>query len=106
MTMPFRDAWGEPAQRFDLGQPNLPAEFVAPYAEAFRGHHASSSPSTRHQCWKALKFFARFLADSGRVQAPADLTTELFGQYFLWLDALPSRTGKPCAQLSRLLAAS
>ncbi|XUJ32358.1 hypothetical protein ACQ5SK_27605 [Bradyrhizobium japonicum] len=37
MTMPFRDAWGEPAQRFDLGQPNLPAEFVAPYAEAFRG---------------------------------------------------------------------
>lgn len=85
--------------------PPPPFQFVN-LTVPFRGHHASSSPSTRHQCWKALKFFARFLADSGRVQAPADLTTELFGQYILWLDALPSRTGKPCAQLSRLLAAS
>jgi hypothetical protein len=93
----FRDAWGEPVQRFDLGQLNLPAELVAPYAEAFRGHHAAAAPGTRHQCWNALKFFARFLADGGRVQAPADLTTELFGRYILWLDALPSRTGKPCA---------
>lgn len=93
----FRDAWGELAQRFDLGQLNLPAELVAPYAEAFRGYHAASSPATRHQCWNALKFFARFLADCSSVQVPANLTTELFGQYILWLDALPSRTGKPCA---------
>jgi hypothetical protein len=93
----FRDAWGELVQRFDLGQLNLPAELVAPYAEAFRGHHTASSPATRHQCWNALKFFARFLADGGSVQAPANLTTELFGRYILWLDALPSRTGKPCA---------
>ncbi|MGC0321056.1 hypothetical protein ABIG06_001685 [Bradyrhizobium sp. USDA 326] len=58
-------------------------------------HHAASSPATRHQCWNALKFFARFLADGG--SAPADLTTELFGRYILWLDGLPSRTGKPRA---------
>ncbi|MEI9420808.1 hypothetical protein O7A70_06470 [Mesorhizobium sp. Cs1299R1N1] len=93
----FRDAWGELVQRFDLGQLNLPAELVAPYAEAFRGHHVASSPATRHQCWNALKFFARFLADGSSVQVPANLTTELFGRYILWLDALPSRTGKPCA---------
>ena len=93
----FRDAWGEPVQRFDLGQLNLPAELVAPYAEAFRGHHAASSLGTRHACWNALKFFARFLADGGSVQCPPDLTTELFGRYILWLDGLPSRTGKPCA---------
>ncbi|MER8461238.1 hypothetical protein NKH24_35575 [Mesorhizobium sp. M1300] len=93
----FRDAWGELVQRFDLGQLNLPAELVAPYAEAFRGHHAASSPATRHACWNALKFFARFLAEGGSVQSPPDLTTELFGRYILWLDALPSRTGKPCA---------
>lgn len=93
----FRDAWGELVQRFDLGQLNLPAELVAPYAEGFRGHHGASSPATRHQCWNALKFFARFLADGGSVQAPANLTTELFGRYILWLDALPTRTGKPCA---------
>ncbi|MCP3475556.1 site-specific integrase [Bradyrhizobium sp. CCGUVB1N3] len=93
----FRDPWGAAVQRFELGQLNLPAELVAPYAEAFRGHHAASSPATRHQCWNALKFFARFLAEGGSVRAPSDLTTELFGRYILWLDALPSRTGKPCA---------
>jgi integrase len=93
----FRDAWGELVQRFDVAQLNLPAELVVPYAEAFRGHHAASSPATRHACWNALRFFARFLADGGGGQAPADLTTELFGRYILWLDGLPSRTGKPCA---------
>lgn len=93
----FRDGWGELVQRFELAQLNLPAELVLPYAEAFRGHYAASSPATRHACWNALKFFARFLADGGGGRAPADLTTELFGRYILWLDGLPSRTGKPCA---------
>lgn len=92
----FRDAWGEQVQRFDLGQLNLPAELVAPYAEAFRGHHVASSPATRHACWNALTFFARFMAQGDSVQSLPDLTTELFGRYILWLDGLPSRTGKPC----------
>ncbi|RWD94590.1 MAG: hypothetical protein EOS40_35635, partial [Mesorhizobium sp.] len=47
----FRDGWGELVQRFELAQLNLPAELVLPYAEAFRGHYAASSPATRHACW-------------------------------------------------------
>ena len=92
----FRDAWGKSVQRFDLGKsifrPSLLLPMPRRSGDIMRRRHP-----LRVTMLDALKFFARFLADSGRVQAPADLTTELFGRYILWLDALPSRTGKPCA---------
>ncbi|WP_202367951.1 hypothetical protein [Mesorhizobium sp. L-2-11] len=75
----------------------LSRPLASAYAEAFRRHHASASPGTRKQCWIALKTFARFLATHDSVVELPDLTTDLFGGYILWLDALPSRSEKPCA---------
>jgi hypothetical protein len=93
----FHDPWGELAQRFDLGELNLPGNMAVIFAAAFRGHYAPLSRDTRVNCWQALKVFSRFLAQEGGVVGVEDLTTELFGRYVLWLDAQQSRRRKPCS---------
>ena len=93
----FHDPWGELAQRFDLGELDLPGNMAVIFAAAFRSRGAPLSRDTRVSCWQALKVFSRFLAQEGGVADVEDLTTELFGRYVLWLDAQQSRRRKPCS---------
>lgn len=90
----FRDAWGQPQQRFDFAEIGLPTRLIAPFAEAFRGHHAPMAKGTRLQGWKAMKVFASFLAEEGTVSDLSDLTSEIFGRYILWLDGLRTRRSR------------
>jgi len=102
----FHDPWGELAQRFDLGELDLPGNMAVIFAAAFRSHCAPLSRDTRVNCWQALKVFSRFLAQGAGVAGVEDLTTELFGRYVLWLDAQQSRRRKPCSIGVRYISTS
>jgi integrase len=82
----FRDGWGEVAKRYALGSLPLPWDVAALLADAFRHHHAASSPDTRRHCWTALCAFSRFAEDDGGVQSTVGLTTAMVGRYIDWLD--------------------
>src|SRR4051812_3176470 len=70
----FHDPWGELAQRFDLGELNLPRAIAVIFAAAFRSHYAPLSRDTRVNCWHALQVFSRFAAEHGGVAGVEDLT--------------------------------
>lgn len=90
----FRDAWGEVAKRFDLGKLGLPDDVATLLAEAFRGHHAGSSPDTQRGCYRALRIFATFAREEDAITGTADLTSALVGRYMDWLDRQPGPDGK------------
>jgi integrase len=91
----FRDEWGALAQSFDVAKLGLSREFTALFADAFRIHYAGAVAATRKGCWKALRVFARFIAEDGGISVPANLTTDAVGRYILWLDRQRSDTGEP-----------
>lgn len=85
-TIIFVDAWGKPEQRFDLSQlGGLPVDLRELMADALREHCAGQRPSSRRTAWLALRRFARFVADDGRILAAGDVDTEAIGRYVLWL---------------------
>ena len=90
----FRDAWGEVDKRFDLGRLGLPGDVTVLLAEAFRGHHAGSSPDTQRGCYRALRLFATFAREEDAVAGAADLTSTLVGRYMDWLNRQPGPDGK------------
>jgi hypothetical protein len=90
----FRDAWGEVDKRFDLGTLGLPGDVTALLAQAFRGHHAGSSPDTQRGCYRALRLFATFAREEDAVAGVADLTSTLVGRYMDWLNRQPGPDGK------------
>ncbi|WP_255308943.1 hypothetical protein, partial [Sphingobium fuliginis] len=90
----FRDAWGEVAKRFDLRKLGLPDDVATLLAEAFRGHHAGSSPDTQRGCYRALRIFATFAREEDAITGTADLTSALVGRYMAWLDRQPGPDGK------------
>lgn len=89
----FRDAWGEVAKRFDLEKLGLPGDVTALLVEAFRGHHAGSSPDTQRGCYRALRIFATFVREEDAIDGAADLTSALVGRYMDWLDRQPGPDG-------------
>jgi integrase len=91
----FRDEWGALAQTFDVAKLGLSRELTALFADAFRMHYAGATAATRKGCWKALRAFARFIAEDGGITVPANLTTDAVGRYILWLDRQRSGTGEP-----------
>ena len=90
----FRDAWGEVDKRFDLGRLGLPGDVTVLLAEAFRGHHAGSSPDTQRGCYRALRLFATFAREEDAVAGAADLSSTLVGRYMDWLNRQPGPDGK------------
>jgi hypothetical protein len=98
----FRDGWGEVAKRYDLGKVGLPTDVTMLLADAFRNHHAASSPETHRHCWMALRVFARFAVEDGHVLSAGDLTTAMVGRYIAWLDRqIAAQTNKPWSKGSR-----
>jgi integrase len=97
----FRDEWGAVDQVFDLTVLGLSGEITTLFADAFRTHYAGSAAATRKACWKALRTFARFIADSGGIDASGDLGTEAIGRYIAWLDRQRSNTGEPWSTATR-----
>src|SRR5215831_13463743 len=91
----FRDEWSTVAQVFDLAKLGLSPESTMLFADAFRVHYAGAAIATRKGCWKALRTFARFVAEDGAITVPANLTTHAIGRYILWLDRQFSSTGEP-----------
>jgi len=91
----FRDEWSTVAQVFDLAKLGLSPELTMLFADAFRVHYAGAAIATRKGCWKALRTFARFVAQDGAITVPANLTTQAIGRYILWLDRQSSSTGEP-----------
>lgn len=90
----FRDAWGEVAKRFDLDALELPADVTALLAEAFKGHHAGSSPDTQRGCYRALRIFATFAREERAIASAADLTSAMIGRYMTWLEGRPGPEGQ------------
>jgi integrase len=91
----FRDQWGTLTQVFDLAELGFSRELTMLFADAFRMHYAGAAVATRKACWKALRSFARFVAEDGAITVPANLTTHAIGRYILWLDRQSSSTGEP-----------
>jgi|SRR5579872_2139429 len=91
----FRDQWGAVVQVFDLDLLGLSRAFATLLADAFRTHYAGAAVATRKGCWKALRIFARFIADDGGIAGPGDLGTEAIGRYIVWLDRQHSPQGEP-----------
>jgi hypothetical protein len=90
----FRDAWGEVAKRFDMDALGLPADVTALLGQAFRGHHAGSSPDTQRGCYRSLRIFAAFVQEDGAIASAADLTSAMVGRYMAWLDRQPGQDGQ------------
>ncbi|RWK57576.1 hypothetical protein [Mesorhizobium sp.] len=90
----FRDAWGEAAKRFDMDALGLPADVTALLGEAFRGHHAGSSPDTQRSCYRSLRIFAAFAQEDEAIASVADLTSAMVGRYMAWLDRQPGQDGQ------------
>lgn len=90
----FRDAWGEVAKRFDMDALGLPADVTALLGQAFRGHHAGSSPDTQRGCYRSLRIFAAFAQEDGAIASAADLTSAMVGRYMAWLDRQPGQDGQ------------
>ena len=63
----FRDQWGTLTQVFDLGELGFSRELTMLFADAFRMHYAGAAVATRKACWKALRSFARFVAEDGAI---------------------------------------
>jgi hypothetical protein len=98
----FRDAWGEVTKRYDFGSLPLPRDVALLLADAFRHHHAASSPATQRHCWRALRIFSRFAVGDGTVHASSDLTTAMVGRDIDWLDRQRrEQTGQPWTKGSR-----
>jgi len=97
----FHDEWGAIAQAFDLDQLGLSRELTILFADALRMHYAGATPETRKGCWKALRAFARFIADDGNVAATGDIGTETIGRYIVWLDKQCSDAGRPWTTATR-----
>ena len=98
----FRDGWGEVTKRYDLGSLPLPRDVAMLLADAFRHHHAASSPDTQRHCWGALCVFSRFAVEDGAVHASGDLTTAMVGRYIDWLDRQKrEQTRRPWTKGSR-----
>jgi hypothetical protein len=90
----FRDEWDADDQVFDLAVLGFSGGITALFADAFRTHYAGSAVATRKGCWKALRAFARFVAEDGRIAASGDLGTEAIGRYIAWLDRQRSPKGE------------
>jgi len=90
----FHDAWGEVAKRFDMDALGLPVDVAALLGQAFRGHHAGSSPDTQRGCYRSLRIFATFAQEDGAIAGAADLTSALVGRYMAWLDRQPGPDGQ------------
>lgn len=97
----LRDRWGQVKQRYDLETLALPKDMARMFAEAFRQHHAASSPETSRGCWKTLQSFARFVAEDGGVRSLRDLDTAAVGRYIAWLDRQVGPTGEPRSRRGR-----
>ncbi|MFP5432879.1 MAG: hypothetical protein ACLGIM_07135, partial [Alphaproteobacteria bacterium] len=72
----------------------LPGDVTVLLAEAFRGHHAGSSPDTQRGCYRALRLFATFAREEDAVAGAADLSSTLVGRYMDWLNRQPGPDGK------------
>jgi site-specific recombinase XerD len=97
----LRDHWGQVQRRYDLETLSLPKDMALMLAEAFRQHHAASTPETCRGCWTALQSFARFVAEDGAVGSLRDLDTAAVGRYIAWLDRQVGRTGEPHSRRGR-----
>jgi site-specific recombinase XerD len=97
----FYDAWGSISKRYDFKTLALPVDVAALLNAAFAAHHAASQADTRRQCWGALRLFARFASQDGRICSAADLTTSMVGRYKSWLDAQKTQFGESWTASSR-----
>jgi len=98
----FRDGWGDVTKRYDPGSLGLPPDIAMLLADAFRQHHAASSRNTQRHCWRALRTFARFVAEDGLVLSVDDLTTAMVGRYIAWLDRqIAGQTNQPWSKGTR-----
>jgi site-specific recombinase XerD len=97
----LRDSWGQVQGHYDLETLALPKDMARMLAEAFRQHHAASTPEMCRGCWKALQSFARFVAEDGAVRSLRDLDTAAVGRYIAWLDRQVGPTGEPRSRKGR-----
>jgi len=85
LVVRFRDEFGEPADEYDFFRLDLAPGLAPWFAGAFREHHVSSTQSTRHSAYKALRPFCRFLREDGKAATLPNLDADILGRFIVWL---------------------
>ncbi len=97
----FRDGWGDVTRRYDLSTLALPTDVACVLADAFRHHHAATTPRTQRCCWQALQSFARFAREDAGIRSLHELNTAAIGRYIAWLDRQTGAAGEPRSEAAR-----